>query len=108
MLPSSHADQASPIVGRAFGFDTNSAVHCMQPCVNPQVKDTCRVEHHPDADTAIEDAPLGFDKAKFEDATKIEYTLPNASIGGCKDVLLVLRSFNDDEDERGQEHHGDG
>jgi hypothetical protein len=106
--PSLHADQASPIVGRALGFDTDSVAHRMQPCVYPRVKDTCIVEHRPEADAAIEDAPLGSGMAESEDATKIECALPNASIGGCKDVLPVLRSSDDDEDEGGQEHHGDG
>jgi hypothetical protein len=106
--PSLHADQASPIVGRALGFDTDSVAHRMQPCVYPRVKDTCIVEHRPAADAAIEDAPLGSGMAESEDATKIECALPNASIGGCKDVLPVLRSSDDDEDEGGQEHHGDG
>jgi hypothetical protein len=56
----------------------------------------------------MEDAPLGSSVAESEDVTEIECTLWNASIGGCKDALPALRSSNEDEDEGGQEHHGDG
>jgi hypothetical protein len=105
--PSPLADWTSLIVGRAFGFDTDNDAHHMQLCVYPQVEDTCVVEHRPDADAAMEDVPLGSDVAESEDATEVEWALRNASIGGCKDALPALRSSNDDEDEEGQEHHGD-
>jgi hypothetical protein len=108
LSPSPLADQTSPIVGRALGFDTDNAVHRMQPCVYPRIKDTCTVKHRPNADAAMEDAPLGFGVAEFEDATEIECALRNASIGGCKDALLSLHSSDDNEDEGGQDHHGDG
>jgi hypothetical protein len=102
-LPSSPpADRTSPIVGCALGFDTDNDAHHMQPCVYPRVEDTCAMEH----DTTMEDAPLGSGVAESEDATEIEYVLRNASIGGCKDVLLALHSFDDDEDEGDQEHQG--
>jgi hypothetical protein len=80
----------------------------MQPCVYLRVEDTCIEEHRPDADAAIEDAPLGSNVAGSEDATEIECALWNASIGGCKDALPALCSSDDDEDEGGQEYHGDG
>jgi hypothetical protein len=110
--PSPPADRTSPIVSRVLGFDTDidtdSATHRMQPCIYPRVEDTCTVEHCPDANSAMEDAPLGSSVAESEDVTEIECTLWNASIGGCKDALPALRSSNEDEDEGGQEHHGDG
>jgi hypothetical protein len=59
------------------------------------------MEHCPDADAAMEDAPLGSGVAEFEDATEIECALRNASIGGCKDALPALLSSDDDEDEGG-------
>ena len=65
------------------------------------------MEHHHDADAAMEDAPLGSSVAEFEDATEIECALWNALIGGCKDALPALHSSDDDEHERGQEHQGD-
>jgi hypothetical protein len=65
------------------------------------------VKHRPDADAAMEDAPLGSGVAKFEDATEIECSLRNASIGSCKDALPALHSSDDDEDEGGQEYQGD-
>jgi hypothetical protein len=79
----------------------------MQPCVYLRVEDTCIEEHRPDADAAIEDAPLGSNVAGSEDATEIECALWNASIGGCKDALPALRSSDDNEDEGGEEHEGD-
>jgi hypothetical protein len=101
--PSPPADRTSPIVGRALGFDADNDTHHMQLCVYPRVKDTCTVEHRPDADAAMEDAPVGSSAAKSEDATEIEYALRNASIGGCKDTLPAFRSTDDDEDEGGGE-----
>jgi hypothetical protein len=65
------------------------------------------VEHHPDVDTAMEDVPVGFGAAEFEDATEIECALRNASIGGCKDALPTFRSTDDDEDEGGGEDQVD-
>jgi hypothetical protein len=105
--PSPPVDRTSPIVGRALSFDTDNDAHRMQPCVYPRVEDTCAMEHCPDADAAMEDAPLGSGMAESEDATKIECTLQNASIDGCKDALPTLHSSDDDEDEGGQEHQGD-
>jgi hypothetical protein len=65
------------------------------------------VEHHPDADTAMEDAPVGSGAVESEDATEIECALRNASIGGCKDALPAFRSTDDDEDEGGGEDQVD-
>jgi hypothetical protein len=65
------------------------------------------VEHRPDADAAMEDAPMGSSVAVSEDATEIECALRNASIGGCKDALSAFRASDDDEDEEGEEHQGD-
>jgi hypothetical protein len=104
LLPSLPCDRTSPIVGCALGFDTNNDAQCMQSCAYPQVKDTCIVEHRPDADAAMEDAPVGSGMEEPEDATEIECALWNASIGGCKDALPALRSSDDDEDEGGEEH----
>ena len=101
-------DQTSSIVGRALDFNTDNDVHRMQPCVYPQIKDTCIVEHCLDADVAMEDAPLGFSVAESKDATEIECVLRNASISGYKDALLSLHSSYDNEDEGAQEHHGHG
>jgi hypothetical protein len=55
----------------------------------------------------MEDASLESGVAESKDATEIECALRNASIGSCKDALPALRSFDDDEDEGGQEHQGD-
>jgi hypothetical protein len=107
-LPSSPlADQTSPIVGRALGFDTPSDTQGIQPCAYPRVEDTCTVEHRPHTDAAMEDVPLGSGMAESEDATEIECALRNASIGGCKDALPAFRSTDDDEDEGGGEDQGD-
>jgi hypothetical protein len=65
------------------------------------------VEHRLHTDAAMEDAPLGSGMAESEDATEIECTLRNASIGGCKDALLAFCSTDDDEDERGGEDQVD-
>jgi hypothetical protein len=65
------------------------------------------VEHRPDADAAMEDAPVGSNMAESEDATEIECALRNASIGGCKDALSAFRSTDDDEDEGGDEDQVD-
>ena len=54
-------------------------------CVYLQVEDTDTVEHCPNADTTMEDAPLGSGMAESEDATKC--ILWNASLGGCNDAL---------------------
>jgi hypothetical protein len=79
----------------------------MQPCVYPRVEDTYTIEHHPDSDVAMEEAPLIAGMAESEDAIEIECTLWNASIRGCKDALPAFRSFDDNEDEGGEEHEGD-
>jgi hypothetical protein len=105
--PSPPADWTSPFVGRALGFDAENDTHRMQPDVYPRVEDTCTVEHHPDADTAMEDVPVGSGAAESEDATEIECALRNASIGGCKDALPAFRSTDDDEDEGGGEDQVD-
>jgi hypothetical protein len=105
--PSPPADQTSSIVGCALGFDADNDTHRMQPCVYPQIKDTCTVEHCPNADATMEDALVGSDAAESEDATEIEYALRNASIGGCKDALLAFRSTDDNEDEGGDEDQVD-
>jgi hypothetical protein len=101
------ADRTSPIVGRALGFDTISDAQGIQPCAYPRVEDTCIVEHRPHTDAAMEDAPLGSGMAESEDATEIECAFRNASIGGCKDALLAVRSSDDDEDEGGGEDQVD-
>jgi hypothetical protein len=100
-------DPTSPIVGLALDFGTDNDAHRMQPCVYPRVEDTCTIEHCPDGDAAMEEAPLIAGMAESENATEIECALRNASIGGCKDALPALRSSNDDEDEGGEEHEGD-
>ena len=103
LLPSSPVDWTSPIVSRALGFNAESDTHCMHPCVYPRVKDTCIMEHRPDVDVAMEDAPVGSGIGKSEDAIEIECALRNASIGGCKDALLAFRSIDDNENEGGGE-----
>ena len=105
--PSLPNDQTSPIVNHALGFDIDNDAHRMQLYVYPRVEDTCAMEHCPDIDTAMKDVPLGFGMAESEDATEIECTLWNASIGGCKDALFALCSSNDDEDEGDEDHQGD-
>ena len=77
----------------------------MQSCVYLQVEDT--VEHCLDGKATMEEAPLIAGVVEFEDAIEIECALWNASIDGCKDVLLAFCSFDDDEDEGGEEHEGD-
>jgi hypothetical protein len=59
------------------------------------------VEHCPDADTTMEDAPLGSGVVESEDATKC--VLRNASLGSCNDALPAMHS----SDDGGQEHQGD-
>ena len=68
----------------------------MHPCVYPQIKDTSTVEHCPDINTAMEDAPVGFGMGESEDA-----------IGCCKDALLAFCSNDDDGDEGGSEDQVD-
>jgi hypothetical protein len=65
------------------------------------------VVHHLDADTAMEDTPMGSGAVESEDATEIECALRNASIGGCKDALPAFCSTDDDEDEGGDEDQVD-
>ena len=65
------------------------------------------MEHRPNADAAMEDALVGFDTRESEDATKIECTLWNALIGGCKDALPTFCSTDDDEDDGGGEDQVD-
>ena len=65
------------------------------------------MEHQPNVDVAIEDAPVGSSAVESEDATKIECALQNASIGGCKDALPAFRSTDDNEDERRDEDQVD-
>ena len=96
-------DQASPIIGRALGFDLESEADCLQRCDFPQVKDTCTMEHRLDTNATMEDAHGAPDAAGSKDATEIECALQNASISGCKDALPTFRSTNDDEDEGGGE-----
>ena len=96
-------DQTSPIIDRTFGFDVENDTYYMQLCVYSRVEDTYTMEHCPDIDAAMEDALVGSCSAKSKDATEIEYTLRNASIGGCKDALPAFRSIDDDEDEGGSE-----
>jgi hypothetical protein len=79
----------------------------MQPCIYPRVEDTCTVEHRPDGNATMEEAPLIAGVAESKDAIEIECALRNASINGCKDALLAFRSFDDDEDEGDEEHEGD-
>jgi hypothetical protein len=105
--PSPPVDLTSPIVGRALGFGTDNDAHRMQPCIYPRGEDTCTVEHRLDGNAAMEEAPLIAGVAEFEDAIEIECALRNASIGGCKDALPAFHSFDDDEDEGGEEHEGD-
>ena len=101
------ADQASPIVVCALGFDAKIDTHCMQRCVYPQVEDTCTMEHRPDTNTTMEDAPMNSNTVESDDATEIECILRNASISGCKDVIATFRSTDDDEDEGGGEDQVD-
>ena len=61
------------------------------------------MEHHPDTDAAMQEAPVGSGMAESEDATETECALQNASIGGCKDALLAFHSIDDDEDKGGGE-----
>ena len=65
------------------------------------------MEHYLYADTAMEHAPAGSGAREYEDATKIECALWNASIRGCKDALLAFRSTDDDEDDGGSEDQVD-
>jgi hypothetical protein len=105
--PSPPANRTSPIVGRALGFDVENDTHCMQPCIYPQVEDTCTLEHCPDTNAAMEDAPMGSNAAESEDATEIECAICNASIGGCKDALPAFCSTDNDKDEGGGEDQVD-
>ena len=107
LLPSPPADQTSPIVDHALGFGVENDTHCMQPCVYPQVEDTCTVEHFLDADIDMEDAPMDSSMAESKDAIEIECVLWNASIGGYKDAFLAFRSTDDDENEGGGEDQVD-
>ena len=69
LSPSLPVDRTSPIVSRVLDFDTESDTHCIQLCVYPRVEDTYTMEHYPDIDAAMEDAPLGSDIGESEDAT---------------------------------------
>jgi hypothetical protein len=105
--PSLPVDRTSLIVGRALGFDADNDTARMQQCVYPRVEDICIVEHRPNADAAMEDAPVGSVAVEFEDATEIECALWNALIGGCKDALPAFRSTDNNEDEGGDEDQVD-
>ena len=101
--PSLPANRTSLIVSHALGFDAENDTHCMQPCVYLQVEDTSTVEHRPNTDAAMEDAPMGSSMVESKDATEIECVLWNASIDGCKDALPTFCSTDNNEDERSGE-----
>ena len=63
------------------------------------------MEHRPNA--AMEDVPMGSSMGESKDATEIECSLWNASIGGCKDALPRFYSIDDNEDDGGDEDQVD-
>jgi hypothetical protein len=61
------------------------------------------VQHRLDNDAAMLAVLEGSSAARLEDPIRIESTLQNASLDGCKKSLLALHSSDDDANDGGQE-----
>ena len=93
-----------PIVGQVLGFDSTDDATPLQSCSHPRLKDTCSVDIRPDSEDCMDDVPKSQGLDTSEDPTGLEATLCNSSLDVCKDVLLHRGSFDDDDEDEGQDY----
>ena len=99
--------QRSRIVGQVFNFDEVELAHDQQSSSYPRVEDTSSLDQRPDIDIAMEDVVEISGVTALVNAVNIELALWRGSLDGWKDAITSLRSFEDDEDERGHGKQSD-
>jgi hypothetical protein len=106
--PSPLPANPSPIVGRVLGFDSMDDTAPLQPCSHPRLEDTCSVDIRPDSEDRMVDVPESQGLGTSEDPTGLEAVLRNSSLDVCKDVLPRRGSFDDDDEDGGQDRREGG